>query len=130
MIKSFILYAYLLTFILSYNPKKVEYKPFGDNSFEGKGSTSFEVKISGDIQTYFHIKVDPTSNSKSNPYIAFSNTDENCRNDRKQLSMNPYLTIDLIIKSSQIKDKNKFYICVVCQKEENCEYSTKFQDEL
>ena len=124
-IKVFILSIYLLATTLSQN---IEYITFnGENKpYDGNKSTFYEVRIERLTQSYLHIKVN--SDISTNPYITYSNTDNKCENNRKQLIMNPYGNLDLIIKGTQIPNDKKIYICVHCQKE-NCSYKTQFLEE-
>ena len=124
-IKAFILSIYLLASILSQN---IEYITFdGKNKpHEGTKSTTYEVKIEKLTQSYLHIKVN--SDISTSPYITYSNTDNKCQNSRKQLIMNPYGNLDLIIKGTQIPNEKKIFICVHCQID-NCSYKTQFLEE-
>ena len=125
--KAFILSIYLLTFILSQNIEDITFDG-GSKTSDGNKSKFYNVNINKLTQSYLHIKVNAKNDISTSSYITYSNTDYKCENNRKQLIMNPYGNLDLIIKDTEIPIDKKIYICAHCQKE-NCSYKAEFFEE-
>ena len=113
-----------LNYILSYNILPVNFIKNEDKLYSNEGNITFKINILDYIPSFFNITIKSTS--QYNQYITYSNSDENCENERKQLAMNPYGDINLFIPTVQIHIENYFYVCVICQNEDqNCSHNTK-----
>ena len=126
-IKLILLYILSFNYILSYNIVSINYNK-EDVFTTNKKSTSYLVNISNSKPNFFHIIVE--SYSSYNQYVTYSIKDENCENGRNQMIMNPYGENELLINSLEIQNENKFYLCVVCQEDDqNCEFKTTIKGE-
>ena len=123
MIKSFIFIFSLLSFIISY--ETIQFIENANLTFLSSGNSTYKVNFDN-LSPNFFFNITVKSESQYNQYITYSNTDEYCKNERKQLAMNPHEDVNLLIPSTQINTNfNYFFFCVLCQiKDNNCKYKT------
>ena len=126
--KLFLLFGFIFSYISPYDYRTITigyvsefYKTYYESySF----ITSFQYDLDFDFLT---IKVENIySEYLYLGQMAFlSFYDINCVNDRRQISYNLYGDSIMIIKKSELKNLNKFYICVKCL-ESGCGYRLRF----
>ena len=124
----FILLGYLSIYISSYYYTSYEIKDIPEQFIQRSASYSFEVSLAYkyDDLNYLTIKVENQYQSSLGQIAFLSFSDKNCESERNQMSISHDGDSIMIIKKSEIKSLNKFYICVTCLSEDNCLYNLKF----
>ena len=128
--KVFLLFGFILPYISSYVYKtntftileeRTEYYKTYQYSYSFK--TSFNRNFNFDFLT---IKVENLYRSYSGQIAFLSYSDKDCNDDRRQISFSHYGDSIMIIKKSELKNLNYFYVCVKCLDENYCYYNLRF----
>jgi hypothetical protein len=87
---------------------------------------SFKLNLDSlEDSPYAHIEV---KSSESKPIVFLSDTDDQCKDNRLFMGMKHYdESIDLFVKREQFPGSQFLYICIKCEKEENCNYKISQQ---
>ena len=124
-IKYILILISLINYFLAYDIETISFPNDAGRIFNYNGNKTLKVEYSE--YTRF-LRLNVKSQSKNNQIISFSDTNENCIIGRKQLIINPYGDINLLIPDTQINNKEKLYICILCQNEDNfCNYEAKIE---
>ena len=128
--KVFLLLGLILPYISSYvyrtntftiQAERTEY--YGTYQYSYSFKTSFNRNFNFDFLT---IKVENLYRSYSGQIAFLSYSDKDCNDDRRQISFSHYGDSIMIIKKSELKNLNYFYVCVKCLDENYCYYNLRF----
>ena len=96
------------------------------NEKQFSGAKSFKMNLNSlEDSPYTHIEI---KSSTSKPIVFLSDTDDQCKDNRLFMGMKHYdESIDLFVKREQFPGSQFLYICIKCEKEENCNYKISQQ---
>ena len=127
LIKNILLLGYLLVYAYSLRIVEVPIYSLPENYSDVKTSSiSFNIKISNSLNfDFLTIKVlNQLNQDKKNlgQTVFLSYSDSDCQKERNQMSFSPYQDSIMILNMTEIKAKNKCFICVQCLDDNNCKY--------
>ena len=113
--KLFILFGFIFSYISPYDSNTfiIGYATESYGTYDKSYSfmTYFKYNLNFDFLT---IKVENIYSSYLGQMAFLSFYDSDCVNDRRQISYSLYGDSIMIIKKSELKNLNKFYVCVKC----------------